>query len=71
MKVKTKKDWRRSGHPNTWMKGPWGARVKWYHPCWIQDERDPDRTRLWRQRAVFPKILRRFQKKMVSQPLSL
>ena len=32
-KVKTQKDWRRSIRPNVWMKGLWGARVRWCHHC--------------------------------------
>jgi len=53
-----------------WMKRLWGARLRWHRLCQIQKERDPDRTRSWRQQVVSLKIPRRFQKKMVSQPSS-
>lgn len=70
-KVKTKKDQRRMNvRPNTWMKRLRGARVRSCHLCQIQRERDLARTRPWRQQVVFLKILRRFQKEMVSRPWS-
>lgn len=70
-KVKTRKDQRRTCvRPNTWLRRLWETRVRWCHLCQIQRESDLDRTRSWRQQALFPKIPRRFQKEMVSQPWS-